>query len=162
MSDTLEMTDAGFALLRLHEGCVLFAYDDANDQPVHPGDPVLGTLTIGYGHTGADVTPGLIWNQDQAEAALQQDVATRSRRMAPLITAALTGNQFSAFVCLAFNIGVPAFADSTALREANQGNLDAVPAAIRLWDKTTIDGVLQTSPGLQARRQAEVDLWNTP
>jgi lysozyme len=162
MSDTLQMTEAGFALLREHEGCILFAYDDANDQAVHPGDPVHGTLTIGYGHTGADVTPGLTWTQDQAEAALQQDVAARVRHMAPLITAPLTANQFSAFVCLAFNIGVPAFTTSTALRVANERNLDAVPAAILLWDKTTIDGVLQTSPGLQVRRQAEVDLWNTP
>lgn len=53
------MNDAGFNLLRKWEGCILFAYDDANDRRVNPGDTVQGTLTIGYGHTGPGVVPGL-------------------------------------------------------------------------------------------------------
>jgi lysozyme len=156
-----QMTDAGYALLRLHEGCIFQAYDDANDQPVQPSDPIHGTLTIGYGHTGGDVVPGLVWTQDQADEALQHDVAAVVTEVSPLITAQLTDNQFSAFVCLAYNIGLSAFAGSSALHLANTGDLADVPAHIALWNKTTIDGQLVTSAGLTARRAAEIALWNS-
>ena len=153
---------AGLALLKQWEGCILYAYDDANDQPVKPGQQVLGTLTIGYGHTGSDVFPGLVWTQDQADEALQNDVAVTSAQIGPLIKVALNDNQFSAFVCFAFNIGVHAFAGSSALATANSGDFADVPAHIMLWNKTTINGHLVVSSGLTKRRQAEVTLWSTP
>jgi lysozyme len=156
-----QMNDGGIELLKKWEGCILHAYDDANEQPVNPGMPVHGTLTIGYGHTGSDVFPGLTWTQDQADHALQNDVAAVAAEITPLITAALSDNQFSAFVCLAFNIGAHAFAASSALHLANQKDFAAVPAHIMLWNKTTINGRLVVSPGLQHRREAEVILWNT-
>jgi lysozyme len=157
-----QMNAAGIALLKKYEGCVLFAYDDANDRRVNPGDPIHGTLTIGYGHTGSDVFPGLTWTQDQANEALDHDVDATASEISPLLTAALNDNQFSAFVCLAFNIGLHAFAGSSALSFANTGELSDVPAHIELWDKTTVNGRLVVSAGLQHRRAAEVALWNTP
>jgi lysozyme len=157
-----QMNDAGYELLRTHEGCVLHAYDDANDQAVNPGTHVYGTLTIGYGHTGSDVFPGLIWTQQQADQALVNDASAIVAEITRLITAALNDNQFSAFVCLAFNIGAHAFAGSSALQLANQGDFANVPNHILLWDKTSVNGRLVTSIGLQNRRKAEVVLWNTP
>lgn len=156
------MNDAGFALLRKWEGCILQAYDDANDRPVNPGDPIHGTLTIGYGHTGSDVFPGLTWTQDQAVEGLHHDIDAVARQIAPHIKTALSDNQFSAFVCFAYNIGLAAFAGSSALHLANEGNFAGVPARIALWDKTTINGQLVVSAGLKNRRAAEVVLWNTP
>jgi len=150
-----QMDSAGYDLLRKHEGCILYAYDDANDQRINPGMHVSGKLTIGYGHTGKDVSPGLTWTQRQADEALTRDVAA-------VVAAMLTDNQFSAFVCLAFNIGAHAFAGSSALHLANQGNLAEVPDHIALWNKTTIDGKLVVSPGLKNRREAEIVLWKTP
>jgi lysozyme len=157
-----KMSALGFALLRQWEGCILHAYDDANEQPVNPGGQVHGKLTIGYGHTGNDVFPGLTWSQVQADQALLNDVAAVVAEITPLITAALTDNQFSAFVCLAFNIGIHAFAGSSALHLANVNDFANVPAHIALWNKTTVNGRLVLSPGLQNRRNAEIVLWNTP
>ena len=156
-----KMNNGGFQLLKKWEGCILHAYDDANDQPVNPGMPIHGTLTIGYGHTGSDVFPGLTWSQDQADHALQNDIAAVVSEISPLIKTVLTDNQFSAFVCLAFNIGINAFAGSSALHLANQNDLANVPSHIELWDKTTINGRRVTSLGLLNRRKAEVALWNT-
>jgi lysozyme len=153
---------AGLELLEKWEGCILYAYDDANDQPVKPGQHVYGTLTIGYGHTGSDVFPGLVWSQDEANEALEHDVSITSSQIQPLIRVDLNDNQFSAFVCLAFNIGVHAFAGSSALAFANRGDLVDVPDHIMLWNKTTINGHIVTSAGLTNRRQAECDLWSTP
>ncbi|HVO02552.1 MAG TPA: lysozyme [Candidatus Cybelea sp.] len=155
------MNEAGFALLRKWEGCILHAYDDANDHPVSPGDVVHGTLTIGYGHTGSDVHPGLTWTQQEAEEGLKHDIDAVVNQITPLIKAKLNDNQFSAFVCFAFNIGLHAFATSSALQLANQGKLQDVPDHIALYDKTTINGHLVVSEGLKNRRQAEINLWKT-
>lgn len=53
--------------LRRDEGLRLHAYPD----PRSGAEP----WTIGYGHTGPEVRPGLVWTADQAEAALEADIA---------------------------------------------------------------------------------------
>jgi GH24 family phage-related lysozyme (muramidase) len=151
-----QMNDAGFALLRNWEGCILFAYDDANDRRVNPGDRILGTLTIGYGHTGTDVFPGLMWSQEQAETALENDVSVVATQVRPLITAQLNNNQFSALVCFAYNIGLNAFAGSSVLHLVNQLQPSSVPTHMIAWDKATINGVLTVMRGLKNRREAEI------
>jgi lysozyme len=57
--------------LRRDEGLRLIAYPD----PASGGAP----WTIGYGHTGREVHPGLVWTQSQADTALGADVAATSR-----------------------------------------------------------------------------------
>ena len=157
-----QMNEAGFALLRQWEGCILYAYDDANGHQVQPNEIVHGTLTIGYGHTGADVFAGQVWTQVQAEQALRAEAAMVAAKIAPLIKIPLTDNQVSAFVCFAFNIGTAGFAGSSALSFANAGNLAGVPDRMVLWINTTIDGQQVQSEGLKNRRAAEIALWNTP
>jgi GH24 family phage-related lysozyme (muramidase) len=61
------LTPEGWTLLKTWEGCHLSAYPD----PASGGPP----WTIGYGHTGAEVVPGVTITQEQAEAWLNQDVA---------------------------------------------------------------------------------------
>jgi GH24 family phage-related lysozyme (muramidase) len=158
----LTLNEAGFALLKKWEGCILFAYDDANDHRVLPGQTIHGTLTIGYGHTGTDVVPGLNWTTDEAEEALHHDTDAVATQIGPLIRHTLNSNQFSAFVCFAFNIGVRGFGGSSALHLANAGNLQDVPAAIALWNKARVNGVAVVSSGLANRRNAEIKLWNSP
>jgi lysozyme len=132
------------------EACVLTAYQDQG-----------GIWTIGWGHTGPEVTAGLVWTQDQADAALDADLAGRAAQLSRLVTAALGANQFSALLSLGYNIGMGAagLAGSSALRLANAGSFDAVPAAIALWDKSRVNGELQVNPGLVGRRAAESALW---
>jgi GH24 family phage-related lysozyme (muramidase) len=155
------MNEAGFRLLQKWEGCILCAYDDANDRCVNPGDTVHGTLTIGYGHTGSNVFPGLTWTAEQAEEGLHHDVDSVEQQIKPLIKCALNDNQFSAFVCFAFNIGTRGFGGSSALHLANEGDLARVPTAIALWNKARVNGVAVPSRGLTNRRNAEIDLWNS-
>lgn len=52
--------------LKRDEGLRLTAYPD----PLSGGDP----WTIGYGHTGPEVRPGLVWTEAQAELALVADI----------------------------------------------------------------------------------------
>ena len=60
--------------LKRDEGLRLKAYPD----PLTGGAP----WTIGYGHTGPDVVPGLVWTQAQAEAALAADILRHNAELA--------------------------------------------------------------------------------
>lgn len=152
----MKFTEAGMNLLKKWEVLKLKAYPDDNKPPV---------WTIGYGHTGPEVHEGLVWTVQQAEETLLRQVHLVSAHVATSLVGAqarITDNQFSAFVCLAYNIGVPSFISSTAHRLAFLGQLDGVPAAMKRWDEDTKNGKKVVVPGLDNRRDAEVLLWNTP
>ena len=142
---------AGLQLLKRLEGCRLTAYVDA-----------AGIWTIGYGHTGHEVVPGLAWTQSHAEEALHSDIEQFSQGLQSLIRRPLNDNQFSALVIFAYNIGLAAFSASTALRHVNSGDFTGVPPAMLLWDKIhdRVTRQLVVSPGLLKRREAEIHLWN--
>ena len=144
----MNCSPAGVDLIKSMEACRLGAYQDQG-----------GIWTIGWGHTGPEVTGGLVWTQDQADAALDADLAGRAAQLSPLVTAALGANQFSVLLSLGYNIGMAALGGSSALRLANAGSFDAVPAAIAMWNKSRVNGVLQVNPGLVGRRAAEGALW---
>jgi lysozyme len=59
--------------LRRDEGLRLCAYAD----PLTGAEP----WTIGYGHTGPEVTPGLAWTPAEAETALIADIARACERL---------------------------------------------------------------------------------
>lgn len=70
---------SGRDLTRLNEGCRLVAYDDRTGMPIPPGARPQGTMTIGWGHTGPEVVPGLTWKQAQADAVFESDYANAQR-----------------------------------------------------------------------------------
>lgn len=133
-------------LVKTYEGCSLQAYKDGN-----------GIWTIGYGHTGSAVVQGLSCTQAEAQAWLDQDLATADAAIARLVKSALNQNQHDALVSLVYNIGQGDFAKSTTLRELNQGNAVGACAAIGMWNK--VAG--QVSRGLSTRRAAEQALFMT-
>lgn len=112
-----------------------------------------GRWTVGYGHTG-DVKEGDRITRHQAEAILEYDLSTFEegvRKLAPQSN----GNQFSAMVSLAFNIGLGAFAKSTLLKEHLAGR--HLNAAVE-FGKWTYGGG-QKLPGLVTRRAQEAALY---
>jgi GH24 family phage-related lysozyme (muramidase) len=64
------------AYVQQNEGFRPDSYDDATGALVLPGQPVSGTLTIGYGHAGHDVFPGQTWTEAHAATILLRDLAT--------------------------------------------------------------------------------------
>lgn len=79
---TSPVISSGPELVEASEGCVLETYDDATGKPVPIGGTWKGTLTIGRGHTGPDVKPGMRWTQAQADAAFAVDYANAQRAAA--------------------------------------------------------------------------------
>lgn len=120
-----------------------------------------GVWTIGYGHTGKDVYPGLRITVERAEELLERDLTQAATTVLRLVRVPLTAPQAAALADFVFNIGDGNFATSTLLRKLNAGNYAAVPAELRRWTKGRVNGVLTELPGLVKRREANVKLWNS-
>jgi GH24 family phage-related lysozyme (muramidase) len=133
------------------EGCRLTAYPD----PGSGGDP----WTVGYGHTGPDVTPGCTIIQAQADSLLRADLdhtAADVFRLLPMAKGWPTNRQ-AALISFVFNVGDGALERSTLRRRLLAGEDPAavVKAELPRWNKAG-DGVM---PGLSRRRAAEVALF---
>lgn len=148
--DGLLPSAACFAIIKEFEGCRLTAYPD----PGSGGDP----WTIGWGSTGADVKPGTVWTQQQADTRLMIDVTAFSAKVARLLgNASTTQHQFDAMVSLAYNIGVGNFSTSTLRIMHKVGNVTGAQQQFARWNKAS-GKVLS---GLVRRRAAEARLYGS-
>lgn len=156
------LNDAAEGLIKGFEELRLIAYDDAQPNAVlRPGAKILGTLTIGWGHTGKDVFIGQTITEAQAEALFLQDIADTLQVVEKAVKVPVTNNQFGALASFAFNVGDAAFLASTLLKRLNTPDFAAIPGELAKWIKTTVGGVKVTSKGLIRRRAAEVNLWSS-
>jgi lysozyme len=143
--NNLTYSGSDLALTEQFEGCRLTAYQD-----------VAGVWTIGYGHTGPDVSPGLTITQAQAEQLLQQDAASAAACVNQAVTVALNQDEFDALVDFVFNIGRGAFQASTMLRDLNSGDFAGAAGEFDKWDHAGGKVVA----GLLRRREAEQALFD--
>jgi GH24 family phage-related lysozyme (muramidase) len=142
-------------LVQEFEGC-------ARKQPdgsfgAYP-DPGTGGApwTIGWGTTGADVTPGTIWTKAQCDARLDQDVTAFALQVTSALgTAATTQNQFDALVDFAYNLGIRNLQTSTLLKLHKAGNYPGAAAEFPKWNMAAG----KVLPGLVRRRAAEQALY---
>lgn len=139
----------GEELLRVFESCKLQAYQD-----------VIGTWTVGYGHTGSDVSPGMWITQDMAEEIFQRDLRAFAERVRSIVHSSLNDNQFSAAVCFAYNI--KGWAATPLFGFLVRGDVDSAKQHWLLYDKVTSGGQKIEVRGLKNRRQAELNLFCKP
>lgn len=116
--------------LRADEGCRLAAYPD----PLSGGAP----WTIGYGHTGPDVHPGLAWTEREAEAALASDVAAVCQSLDARLPwwRELDDVRQDVLANMAFNLGVAGLSRFTrmlALLQARRWDAAAEAMLASLW-----------------------------
>lgn len=151
------LTQEAVDLIKSHEGFRAKAYDDLRPGlDIGPGAEVIGTLTIGYGHTGPDVKLGQVIDREQAEALLWLDLKSAEDAVRRLVTAPINDNQYGALVSWVYNIGAGNAGRSTAIRRLNAGASNAsVAEAMTWWNKSK--GRLL--PGLVKRREAERALF---
>lgn len=142
----------GEALIKSFENCKLVAYQDDG-----------GVWTIGWGHTGSDVHPGLKITQAQADALFDRDIARFERDVTSLLTATVTQNQFDALLSFAYNCGsdidadtkAEGLGDSTLLRLVNAYRFEEAAKEFPKWCKD--NGKIVN--GLLRRRNAEAALF---
>jgi len=142
--NNLTYSEKGLALTRQFEGCRLTAYQDQ-----------VGVWTIGYGHTGPDVTPGLTITEEQSKALLAKDVCGAAASVNNLVTVKLSQDEFDALVDFVFNLGAGAFRGSTMLRRLNSGDFEGAAAQFERWSRA--GGVIVA--GFLRRRHAEESLF---
>jgi GH24 family phage-related lysozyme (muramidase) len=131
-----------------------------------------GFVAVGLNHfvqgdeleTGKLVIDGISvdWRKgitkQQAINLLVQDLRKNDEKIVKLVKVKLNQNQLLALHSFVYNIGFGAFESSTLLKRINESRFGEVSAAFMKW-------VLPGSPmepTLRRRRQAEIDLWNTP
>ena len=139
----MKISPKGLALIKSFEGCELTAY-------ICPA----GVLTVGFGSTGPHVTPGMTITEAEAEALLLKDLVRFEKAVNELVKVPLSQGAYDALVSFTFNCGEGAFADSTLLRELNEGKEPNLVAKSQL-PRWTNNGLA----GLVRRRAAEVELF---
>lgn len=150
----MKTSGRGRALIKSFESCSLTAYKDGG-----------GVWTIGWGHTGPEVKPGLTITQDAADGLFEDDLRSFEEGVLRLVRVPLTQGQFDALVSLAYNCGLDededtkaeGLGDSTLLRKLNQGDFEGAANEFKKWNKDNGKVVA----GLVRRRAAETELFRS-
>jgi lysozyme len=139
----MQYSKDGLHLTEGFEGCRLIAYPD----PGTGGDP----WTIGYGHTGPDVHPGMTITLEQAEDLLAQDVKRAEADVNAKLIVKVNQEEFDALVDFAFNCGCGNLNNSTLLKKLNANDFEGAAQEFLKWDMAAGHHMA----GLLKRRQAE-------
>lgn len=136
------------------EACKLKSYLDS-----------AGIWTIGVGHTGPEVTAGMVITMAMAETYLEADLRVARRKLYRVVTPEaidrLGENQYAALLSFVFNVGTkPKWG---IWKVVNDGKLEDVPSKMGQFTKARNPktGKLETLKGLVHRRNAEIAMWNT-
>lgn len=142
----MRLSQKGIDLIKKFEGIRLKSY-------ICPA----GVLTIGYGHTGSDVTPNMQITEQEAERLLWKDTESAQQTVSSFVSVKLNQNEYDALVSFTFNVGSTAFVNSTLLRLLNHGaERNVVASEFMRWVKAGSD---EAVPGLVRRREAEKALF---
>src|SRR5690606_19932917 len=103
----------GVQTLRNHEGFSATAYPDGQ------------YYSIGFGHNGPDVKPGMVITEEEALRLLEQDVGWASEAVRTSLDPGtmLTQRQFDALVSFVYNIGSGAWRESGVPELISKGDL---------------------------------------
>ena len=105
---------------------------------------------------GSPVRQGDICTAVQAQLWFLNALTAREKVVNAVVSVPLTQPQFDALISFVYNEGKGNFESSTLLKLLNQGRYRDAAAQFPVWNKVRIDGVLTLSPGLVARRAAEM------
>jgi len=145
----MKLNKAGADLIKEFEGCKLKAYQCSAKK-----------WTIGYGNTfyedGSPVMPGHAITQEKAEQLFELIANEFAAKVAKLVTAIVTMNQFGALVSFAYNCGIANLQKSTLLKKVNANPNDpTIRAEFAKWNKAGS----KVLAGLTRRREAEANLY---
>ena len=148
----MKISEKGLSMIERFEGCLLKASNKLD-----------GVWTIGYGQTGSyygkRVRRGMTTTKAEAHAWLRDhSIKTYEDAVTQAVKVPLNQHQFDAMVSFAYNVGVGALKQSTALRKLNAGDYAGAADALTMWTKC--NG--KVLAGLVRRRKEERALFLTP
>lgn len=116
-------------------------------------------LTIGYGHTGQDVIPGLRISKERAAELFEADIArfeAELNRWMKIDGAAMGQAQYDSVLSFAYNVGTSALRRSILWKKVCVNADDpSIPAEFRKW----IHAGGKVMPGLVKRREREAAVY---
>lgn len=123
-------------------------------------DPGTGghPWTIGYGSTGPDIAPGVVWPLEKAEEKLMEHLVyftTGVLKLSPSLATELD-RRLAAVISFAYNVGLGNYRISTFKKRVDAKDWRAAQEEIVKWNKAAG----RVLPGLTKRRQAEAALLN--
>lgn len=141
----MKISNTGLSLIKEFEGCCLEAYRCS-----------AGVWTVGYGHTGSEVSAGLKISQAQADEWLLVDCSRVLEMLRKEVRVSLSQNQLDALVSLGFNIGTDALRRSTLMILINRDpDARGIPDEFDRW----VYAGGKMLRGLVRRRKAERMLY---
>lgn len=144
----MKAVDVACDLARRFEGCRLTAYRDP-----------VGYWTVGWGHLlSHDKTADfsmLSWSQEEADDALEKEMAQFLAGVKTMVRANLSDNAIGALTDFAYNLGLRSLRASTLLRCVNASDVLGASLEFQKW-KFAGGRVL---PGLIRRRAAEREVF---
>ena len=157
----MKTSDKGRKFIAGFEGLSLKAYDDAYPLSHTINGKIVGTLTIGYGHTSAAGAPNVFVGQTitpaEADKILAADLASVEADVSRLVKVPLNQNQFDALVSFHFNTG--SLNKSSALVYLNKGDYKEAANRLTLYNKGRQNGALVVMAGLVRRRAEEKEMF---
>ena len=141
---------AGVLLIKSMEGERFCAYPDPGTR----GAP----FTIGYGHTGPEVKPGLCISKEKAEAYLLDDIRIAQQALSRCIRVPVNEPQSGGLTSWTMNIGGANACSSTLIRKLNAGDVAGAAAEFPRWNRAAG----KVMPGLVKRRRCEQALFLSP
>lgn len=138
----MKISNNGLDIIQKYEGCQLKAY-------LCPA----GVLTIGYGHTGSDVEPGMTITKGKALVLLKKDISRFEKAVSKYDSIYnWNQNQFDALVSFAFNVG-----SIDQLTNNGKRTISEISSKIPAYNKA--NG--KVLAGLTRRRAEEKKLFDT-
>ena len=115
-----------------------------------------GVLTIGVGHTGKDVVPGMIITKERSRELLKNDLKHFENAVETFVKIPLKQHEYDSLISFAFNVGAGAFKKSTLLKKINAlAPMIEIEAEFRKW----VRGGGKVLPVLQKRREREIKFF---
>lgn len=161
----MKISKAGLDLIKSFESFVPHVYDDLRNPvggkyPEWRGEKVIGTLTIGYGHTNAakhplKTTRGTVVTEAQACEILDVDLDQCEEEVNRLVKVPLSQGQYDALVSFNFNCGAGNL--KKLIAPLNAGDYNACRAKFDLY----VSSKGKQLRGLVRRRDAEQALWDS-
>lgn len=147
---SMRLSKEGAEFLARREGSRLKPYQDQ-----------AGVWTVGIGHTKGvtHLSPDI--TKEQEEEFLREDLLWVEKALKDYVKVDLFQWQYDALVSFVFNVGSPAFKNSTLLRKLNDFDKIGASEQFLIWNKIRhpVTGALVINNGLINRRKFEKDLF---
>lgn len=143
-----QLNQAGIDLIKFYESCRQEAY-------LCPGKK----WTIGWGHTGPEVKPGMMWSKARCDDVFKEDCdkIVRFMNVELALPESLNDNQFSAMVSFAYNCG-----NDTLEHVIDNVGIQGFPEKILEYVYAGAKGKKKVLEGLVIRRKKEAKLFKSP